>query len=163
MGITLFLAHKKIFQNKLSEIVNNKLKMLVVLIVLRKDTQGLCALNKTQPSQFKQKSNTTKFLSQEYRQWLFASEYFKLQASTLIQKAMNEYNYKELTEGITKQEAEYLNTKIEDKTLETMTLVNSKDVCADAVKNANINNIKEVQTQLTNILTSNDNIYEKSH
>jgi predicted glutamine amidotransferase len=60
MGITLFLAHKKIFQNKLSEIVNNKLKMLVVLIVLRKDTQGLCALNKTQPSQFKHKSNTTK-------------------------------------------------------------------------------------------------------
>jgi hypothetical protein len=137
--------------------------MLVVLIVLRKDTQGLCALNKTQPSQFKQKSNTTKFLSQEYRQWLFASEYFKLQASTLIQKAMNEYNYKELTEGITKQEAEYLNTKIEDKTLETMTLVNSKDVRANAVKNANINNIKEVQTELTNILTSNDNINEKSH
>lgn len=76
---------------------------------------------------------------------------------------MNEYNFKEFTEGITKQEAEYLNTKIEDKTLETMTLVNSKDVRADAVKNANINNIKEVQTQLTNILTSNDNIYEKSH
>lgn len=88
---------------------------------------------------------------------------FKSQASTLIQKAMNEYNFKEFTEGITKQEAEYLNTKIEDKTLETMTLVNSKDVRADAVKNANINNIKEVQTQLTNILTSNDNIYEKSH
>jgi predicted glutamine amidotransferase len=62
MGITLFLAHKKIFQNKLSEIVNNKLKMLVVLIVLRKDTQGLCALNKTQPSQFKHKSNTTSHL-----------------------------------------------------------------------------------------------------
>jgi hypothetical protein len=56
-----------------------------------------------------------------------------------------------------------LNTKIEDKTLETMTLVNSKDVRANAVKNANINNIKEVQTELTNILTSNDNINEKSH
>jgi len=76
---------------------------------------------------------------------------------------MNEYNSKEFTEGITKQKAEYLNTKIEDKTLETMTLVNSKDVRANAVKNANINNIKEVQTELTNILTSNDNINEKSH
>jgi hypothetical protein len=76
---------------------------------------------------------------------------------------MNKYNSKEFTEEITKQEAEYLNTKIEDKTLETMTLVNSKDVRANAVKNANINNIKEVQTQLTNILTSNDNINEKSH
>ena len=76
---------------------------------------------------------------------------------------MNKYNSKEFTEEITKQEAEYLNTKIEDKTLETMTLVNSKDVRADAVKNVNINNIKEVQTQLTNILTSNDNINEKSH
>ena len=62
IGITVFLAHKKIFQNKLSEIVNNKLKMLVVLIVLRKDTQGLRALIKTQPSQFKHKSNTTSHL-----------------------------------------------------------------------------------------------------
>ena len=71
----------------------------MILIVLRKYTQGLRAL--TQPSQFKHQSNTTKSLSQEYRQWLFASEYFKSQAPIFIQKTMNEYNSKEFTEGIT--------------------------------------------------------------
>jgi|688.fasta_scaffold56024_3 hypothetical protein len=62
MSITLVLAQGKIFQNQLSEIVNNQLQILVVLIVLRKDTQGLRALIKTQPSQFKHKSNTTSHL-----------------------------------------------------------------------------------------------------
>jgi hypothetical protein len=48
--------------------------------------------------------------------------------------------------------------EIEDKTLETTTLVNSKDRREDAIKNANINNIKEVHATLLSLAGFGDKI-----
>lgn len=93
--------------------------------------------------------------SQTYRQWLFESEYFQKQSTQFIKKAIHAYNSKEFTTGITIQEAEYYNIKIPSKTKNEMALVSSNDIFANAIKNTNINEIKEVKKERNFLLTSN--------
>lgn len=159
--IQLSLAHSKSFQNQLSESTINQLKFLTVLEALKKDSKALRALITTQPAQFKHKSNVSKAADQAFRQWLFESEYFQLNYTQFIQRAINVYNLKEYTTGITRKEAEYYNNKIESNTIQEMTLVSSNDIRANAIKNTNIHDIKEVQNQLTAILNSNQNSEQK--
>lgn len=65
--------------------------------------------------------------------------------SQFIQKGSIEYNSKDFTEGITRQEAKYFNTKIQKKTLQSIILVSYNYLCANVVRNTNIYDIKEVQ------------------
>lgn len=132
-----------------------------MLHLVLKSTTRLRAIIKIQPLEFKHKSNITKAKSKAFRNWLFQTDYLKTQANQLIQKGIIEYNSKEFTKGITRQEAEYFNTKLESKSPDTMTLVNSNDIRANAVRNINISDIKEVQNQLQIIFNSNQNINNK--
>jgi hypothetical protein len=109
----------------------------------------LRALNKAQLAQFKHKINVNKAGSQAYRQSLFGSENFQKQSPQFIQKDIHVHNSKEFNTGITRQDAEYYNNKLQSKTFHEMTLVSSNDIRANSIKDTNINDIKEIKKELT--------------
>lgn len=148
-------------QNQVSESINDKIKALTILELINKDTRGLRALIKAQPSAFKGISKTHKSRSKEYRNWFFQNHYFQSQAFQAIEKAISQYNNQDFTLGITRDQAEFYNTKIKGKRLNEAHLVKSNNAFANCIKNTNIQDFKEVEIQLTNILNADTDTPEK--
>ena len=160
-GIERSAAIGSSHQNQVSESVNDQIKSLVVKIVSANDTRPFRALRSIQLPEFKGKSNTTKAGNSEYRRWLFSTEIFQQNAFSIIQDAIQVYNKQDFTTGVSRQQAEFYNTKIQPKTMENLHLVTSKDKLANQIKKINIEEVKEVEQRLTQILNSNSDVNEK--
>ena len=148
-------------QNQVSESINDKVKALVVLEFLLKDTTGLRALIKTQPTPFKGKTQVSKSRSSEYRKWLFSSAFFQLNAFVAIQNAIQTYNKQEFTSGMSREHAEFYNTKIKGKTVENLHLVASKNELANKIKKTNIEEFQLVEQKLAIILSEKSHVSDK--
>lgn len=61
----------------------------------------------------------------------------------------------DFTLGISRQEAEYYNTKLENKAFEDIQLVRSDDLIATKVQKENKNSIQKVKLELSKILSLN--------
>jgi hypothetical protein len=148
-------------QNQVSESVNDKIRALTILEILSKNNTGLRALVKTQPAHFKGKSNTSKSQSKEYREWFFESHFFQTKAYEAIENAVISYNSQDFSADMTRDEAEFLNTKIKGKTIEELHLVKSKDELANRIRKGNIEEFRNVESELTNILVDNTDVPHK--
>jgi integrase len=148
-------------QNQVSETINDKIKALVVLELFIKETRGLKALIKIQPANFKGKTQVSKSRSSEYRKWIFSSDFFHLNAFVTIQNAIQTYNKQEFTSGMSREHAEFYNTKIRGKTPENVHLVASKDELANRVKKTNIEEFKLVEQKLAKILSEESDVSDK--
>lgn len=148
-------------QNQVSETINDKIKALLVLELFIKDTRTLRALIKTQPATFKGKTQVSKSRSSAYRKWIFSSAFFHLNAFAAIQNAIQTYNKQEFTSGISREHAEFYNTKIKGKTMANLHLVSSKDELANQVKKTNIEEFKLVEQKLAKILSQDSGVSDK--
>lgn len=83
-NIKISVASGKYHQNQVSESVNDKIKALVILELISKDTRRLRALIKTQPSVFKGKSIISKSRNKDYRKSFFNSDFFQQNAFSAI-------------------------------------------------------------------------------
>jgi len=72
-----------------------------------------------------------------------------------ITDAVIQYNKTEFASGITRQEAEYYNFKLEIKPFEDTQLVKSDDLMALKMRKENIKPIKQVEIELHSILSLN--------
>ena len=113
---------------------------------------------RTQPTTFKGKSIKTKAKSKDYRNWVFNTKFFQENPFSIIEKSIQTYNEKEFTNGMSRTNAEFYNTKIKGKTRETLHLVKSSDQLPNQIKKIKIQEFKEVENQLTTILNSKSDL-----
>ncbi len=66
--------------------------------------------------------------------------------------AISQYNQTEFTKGISRQQAEYYNSKLEPKNSENIQLIKSNDLMALKVKKENAESIKKVERELAKII-----------
>ena len=116
---------------------------------------------KSQPIQFKGRSAITKARNKEYKKWFFNTEFFDKQALQAIESAISTYNQKEFTKGITRQEAEYYNTKIVGTPMEKLYLLKSTDDYANQIKRINTESITKAKEKLYEIIQSNVSTEQK--
>ena len=95
--------------------------------------------------------NKTKAKSKDSRNWVFNTKFFQKNAFFIIEKSIQIYNEKEFTNGMSRTNAEFYNTKIKGKTRETLHLVKSSDQLANQIKKINIQEFKEVENQLIDL------------
>ena len=141
-------------QNQVSESINERIKALVTLELVKKDSKLLRNWRKNIPSNLKSMSNIRKSKNKEFRKLLFISEYFQRKRFEVIPAAIAEYNKKDFSAGISLAEAEYYNTKIVPKTKKNRQLVQSTDLFGEKVKQENIKSIQQVEKSLRNIICS---------
>ena len=72
-----------------------------------------------------------------------------------ITGAVIQYNKTEFASGITRQEAEYYNSKLEVKPFENTQLMTSDDLMTLKIRKENIKSIKQVEIELHSILSLN--------
>lgn len=89
---------------------------------------------KTVPKKFKFLKITNKSRNIGFRKLLFNSEFFKQKKVQAIIDAISQYNQVDFTFGISRQEAEYYNTKLESKNIDSVQLVRSNDLMALKIK-----------------------------
>lgn len=145
--VSFTLANKN--QNQVSESINEWIKTLVTKKLITQDNRALRGWRKTIPNKYKFLKIVEKSRNPEFRKLLFNSEFFEQNKVKTIHHAILEYNQTDFTQGITRQEAEYYNNKLESKTFKDTQLVKSDDLMAQKIKKK----IKKVKSQLLNILS----------
>lgn len=143
-------------QNQVSESINERIKALVTLELVKNDSKSLRNWRKNIPSDFKGMSNIRKSKTKKFRELLFVSAYFQQKRFEVIPAAIAEYNKKDFSAGISLVEAEYYNTKIVPKTKENLQLVQSNDLFGEKIKKENIKSIKNVEKNLRDIIFSRE-------
>lgn len=149
--VSFTLANKN--QNQVSESINKRIKTLVTKKLITQDNKALRRWRKTIPNKYKVLRIFEKSRNTEFRKLLFNSEFFEQNKVKAINHAISEYNQTDFTQGITRQEAEYYNNKLESKTFKDTQSVKSDDLMAQKIKKENQNSIKKVKSQLSNILS----------
>jgi transposase InsO family protein len=124
-------------QNQVSESINERIKALLTLKLVEKDSKSLRDWRKNIPSDLKGMSSIRKYKTKKFRQLLFISAYFQQKRFEVILAAIAEYNKKDFSAGISLVEAEYYNTKIVPKTKENLQLVRSNDLFGEKRKKEN--------------------------
>jgi hypothetical protein len=124
-------------QNQVSESINERIKALLTLKLVEKDSKSLRDWRKNIPSDLKGMSSIRKYKTKKFRQLLFISTYFQQKRFEVILAAIAEYNKKDFSAGISLVEAEYYNTKIVPKTKENLQLVRSNDLFGEKRKKEN--------------------------
>lgn len=142
-------------QNQVSEAINERIKTLVTKNLIIKDSKALRNWRKTVPNKFKYLKINNKSRNTEFRKLLFNSQYFEQKKIQAISCAISEFNKNEFSIGISRQEAEYYNTKLKSKTINDIQLVRSDSLIAAKIKKENIESINKVKSELKKILTSN--------
>lgn len=110
----------------MSESINERIKTLVTKKLIMQDTRALRCWRKTIPNKYKFLKIREKSRNPEFRKLLFNSEFFEQNKIKAINHAISEYNQTDFTQGITRQEAEYSNNKLESKTFKDTQLVKLK-------------------------------------
>jgi len=110
--------------------------------------------HKTILNKFKFLKINNKSRNTEFRRPLFNSEFFKQKKIKVIINAISQYNQTEFTSGISRQEAESYNTKLETKNIDFVQLVKSDDLMALKIRKENVKSIKKVEAELHIILVS---------
>lgn len=157
--VSFTLANKN--QNQVSESINERIKTLVTKKLITQDNKLLRNWRKTLPNKYKYLKITVKSRNVEFPKLLFNSEFFEQNKIKAITHAISEYNQADFISGITRQEAEYYNNKLETKAFQDIQLVKSDDLIAPKIKKENQKSIKEVELQLSNILSSGISESEK--
>lgn len=157
--VSFTLANKN--QNQVSESINERIKTLVTKKLITQDNKLLRNWRKTLPNKYKYLKITAKSRNVEFRKLLFNSEFFEQNKIKAITHAISEYNQADFISGITRQEAEYYNNKLETKAFQDIQLVKSDDLIAPKIKKENQKSIKEVELHLSNILSSGISESEK--
>lgn len=157
--ISVSIADKD--QTQVLEAINNQIKYNTIWSLLEEGGNSIKYRNlmRIQPDKFKHQAKRKKAADKEYRKWFFNSEYFKENAQQSIIKAIESYNGRKFSEGITRKETEYYNTKI-NPTKELL-LVKSSDDLANKVKRLNTEAIQQVKIELTEIIQSEKCTEEK--
>ena len=150
--VSFTLANKN--QNQVSESINERIKTLVTKKLISQDNKALRNWRKTVPKKYKHLKIVDKSRNVEFRKLLFNSEFFEQKKIKVITDAISEFNQVDFTSGITRQEAEYYNNKLETKAFKDIQLVKSDDLIAPKIKKENQKSIKEVKLQLSKILSS---------
>lgn len=148
-------------QNQVSESINERIKALVTLELVKKDSKSLRDWRKNIPSDLKGMSNIRKSKTKKFRELLFVSAYFQQKRFEVIPAAIAEYNKKHFSAGISLAEAEYYNSKIVPKTKENFQLVQSNDLLGEKIKKENIKSIQNVEKNLRNIICSTSETDQK--
>lgn len=150
-------------QNQVSEAINESIKALITKICIRdsNNAKGFKEWRQTIPKELKYLSTNAKSKNIQFRKLLFQSNFFKQNKINLIKSVLSEYNQTEFTPGISRQKAEYYNSKLEPKDLENIQLVSSKDLMALKIKKENAESIKKVEKELSQIIKSNIKSDEK--
>jgi site-specific recombinase XerD len=128
---------------------------------LLQDSRELRKWRKTLPTEFKYLSINNKCRSKKFRKLLFNSYYFKTIRVKSILKAIERYNQAEFYTGISRQAAEYYNTKLEPKNSNNFQLVKSNNTMAIKVKTENQKSIKKVEKELNKIIKAGGDEEEK--
>lgn len=126
-NIELFLTLGNKNQNQVSESINERIKTLVTKGLITKNTEALREWRKNVPSKLKHLTINNKSRNTEFHQLLFHSQLFKQEKINAITDAISQYNQTEFTSGISRQEAEYYNSKLEPKNSENIQLIKSND------------------------------------
>lgn len=143
-------------QNQVSESINEKIKALVTKFLIEKDSKMLREWRKSVPTELKNLSINNKIRNKKYRILLFKSEYFRKKRFQAISIVISEYNKRDFTKDMSREEAEYYNTKTRPKTFD-----NSKDLDAAKIKKENAKSLKKVQKIIQSILDLNVSGEEK--
>jgi integrase len=154
-GIKVSFTSASKNQNQVSESINERIKTLVTTILITNDSKGLRNWRKTVPNKFKYLKISNKSRNTEFRKLLFNSQYFEQKKVRIIKDAILQYNQKDFSTGISSQEAECYNTKLESKTINNLQLVRSDDITALKTKKENTQSIKKVKLELSKVLSSN--------
>ena len=150
--VSYTLANKN--QNQVSEGVNERIKTLVTKMLITQNNKSLRNWRKTVPNKYKHLRIYNKSRNAEFRKLLFKSDFFEQNKIKAITDAILEYNRTDFTSGISRQEAEYYNSKLEAKAFENIQLVRSDDLIATKIKKENKNPIQKVKLELSKILDS---------
>lgn len=160
-GIKVSTTKGKKNQNQLSESINEQIKMLTTLVLLEKETSDFKNWRKNLNPKFKNLRKVIRAKSTEFRKELFKSNYFTKCRLKAIPDAIKRFNDRLYIDGISRQQAEYYNTKIVGKTLEDVQLLRSDDEFAQALKNSSVIAIKAVEQHLRKIMESDQDVDNK--
>ena len=143
-------------QNQLSESINNRIKYLVASKLLENtNSKAYREFSISLPDELRSiRKKVHRCQDKEYRKYLFESKLFKNQRQEVIQGAILEHNRKDFTKGISRQEAQYYDSFIDGRTIDSTQLVNKKDMFAQKVQDENVASIQFVQSKVSSILKS---------
>lgn len=148
-------------QNQVSEAINESIKALVTRVLIEKDSRLLRDWRKGLPKKFKYLPINSKIRDTDYRKLLFQSEFFRKKRFQAIIDAIARYNKRDFSKNMTREEAEYYNTKTTSKSFETMQLLSSNSLDAPKVKKENNESLRKVKKTIRLILNSDVSGEEK--
>ena len=141
-------------QNQVSESINNRIKYLVTeLLTNNTNSKSYRSFTKTLPENLRviQKQGI-KCQDKDYRKHLFKSKHFKNNRQNIIYEAILKYNKTPFTEGISREQAQYLDSFLKSPSIENTQLVESNHIFANKIKHDNITSIQQVNNKLLEIL-----------
>ena len=143
-------------QNQMSEAVNGSIKLLVTqLLIENTNTKAYRSFLSTLPDNLRSMyKKNQRCQDKEYRKCLFESKLFKDQQQYIIKQAIIRYNKRDFSKGMTREVAQFYDSFIEGRTIENMRLVKLDDIIARVVQNDSLSSIKEVETKISKILSS---------
>lgn len=141
-------------ENQVIEGINDRIKALTSQFLIEKDSRARRAFYLTLPLQFKGQKVHTKVRDKEFRNLLFNSRLFKEKGSDKVKRAILEYNNAYYFQDITREQAEYLNTRIKQPDIKSVVLVSSKSPIAKTIEDINKTDIAAVDRKLKEIISS---------
>lgn len=166
-----FLGKQKIYisitegeknQNQVSESINNRIKSLVSEILLKNpNSKAYREFSNALPEKLKRINKKERYNNKKFRERLFKSRLFTSNSIKVIEEAITKYNSGDFTKGISREEAQYYDRFIKDRTIDNTRLVKSDHHLASLIKHDNIVSITEARTKLIEILNSDLKTEEK--